>query len=152
MKHIKLFEQFSELEEGRKSLDDLYSEKKELLNDIKDVRNDMENDQEVIDQPDASVKGSAADQYGDKLNKLEAQLEKIDAQIEKVLNPKGRVEKPDAYWILQKHIDDAKDSIKKFPERTEEESATIFKKRYNIRCSIESTISAMVELGLYVKK
>lgn len=52
--------------------------------------------------------------------------------------------------ILTKNIDSVKPSIDKFKDRTAEEQATIFKKRFNIPFDVELIIAALQQMGLVI--
>jgi len=149
MKRIFSYDSF--LNESR--LTDMYDERKELILQIADMRKDMENDPEVIEQPDASAPGSKADWYGGELGKLDAELEKLEAKIAKAedrKNPKELTYEEavhmDTIKTMNKNIEDIKKSRASWPDRSMEQEAEIYKKRYGINGDIEGIIYALKKL------
>lgn len=127
----------------------LKQELKELKEDRKQLMIDMENDPAVIDNTD----GKEAQEYGEKLNKLDNdiqytknKLNKVEDSLHNLLNKSYKKNEPTTLSILKKNIDDINNSMKIFPNRTEEENAKIFKKRYNINDNEENIINSLNKL------
>lgn len=147
---IHRFESFINESSREDKIYDLKQERNELQNDIRQAWSDMENDPDI--EPEG---GKIADEWGGKLNKMEAELEKLTAKIDKMENPAARKastakeETPVAQIkkIFSKYIDDINQSRKSWPDRTVEEQAVIYKRRYlSDKADLEDVKKAIDEL------
>jgi hypothetical protein len=138
-------EAYSQSERYYKILN-LQKERDEKQEELNQMRIDMEED------PDIEIEGGPiADKWGGELNRQEKEIEKLDNQIEKLENPVTRKKREagiqsDAKKKLLKNIEDVKRSMKSWPDRTIEEQAAIYKKRYGITDEVNTVIDAIKEL------
>jgi len=149
MKHVKLFEAFvsEEIKFGTAKWDkftNLQDELASLKQELKDAWSDMEND------PEIEVEGGpVADEWGEKIEKIEDEIKKIEDKIEKMENPsprKPRADKGDSKKILLKNIEDIKNSRKTYPDRTIEQQALIYKKRFKISDDENKIVQSIIDL------
>lgn len=118
--------------------------KKELEEELKDLFRQMEDDPEL--EPEG---GKVADEWGAKLEQKEKEIAKIKAKINKMETSTQRAPREaqgDAKKKLTKNIDDIKNSRKFYPERTIEQQAEIYKKRYKIDDEVEKITAVLKEL------
>ena len=141
--------------EAQDELASLDQELKDLKRDLKDAFSDMENDPDI--KPEG---GKVADEWGGKLNKIEEDIEKKKKEIEKLVAKIDKMENPTprknsttattpkdaAKALLLKKIEDIKVSMKAWPDRTIQQQAVIYKKRYNLVQDVEDIATALEEL------
>jgi len=163
MKHIKLFENFNE-ELYVSSVSDKHLDLKYLKDELIDLEKDLKQlfrDQEqeigqIISKTGDSESEDGVkvrDEYGARLEKLEKDIEKKKGEI-KILDDKlNTPRKPRAIdpvvtvtKILNKHKEDIAQSKRSWPNRTPQEEAEIYKKRFEIAEPIETIISALNNL------
>lgn len=144
MNHIHNYTSFLNEASREVRIFDLEEELENLEADIKQAYSDMEND------PDIEIEGGpVADEWGGKIDKMEKEVEKIKEKIAKLKIPiKPREPKPftDAKKLLTKNIDDIKQSMKSYPDRTVQQQAEIYKKRYKIKDGLETIATALKEI------
>ncbi len=143
--------------EAQDELASLDHELKNLKQDLKQAFSDMENDPDI--EPEG---GKVADEWGAKLNDIEEEIaakkkeiEELEAKIDKMENPAARKKKELTYEeaihmetikTINKNIDDIKKSRTTWPDRTIEQEAEIYKKRYGINGDIEGVLYALKKL------
>jgi len=128
---------------------DLQQELKDLKSDLKQAWTDMENDPDI--EPEG---GKIADEWGGKLEDLQKQIEMIEAKIEKLENPTKKKAKTYeeitpvgiAKKSLLNNIVDIKKSIKSWPDRTVQQQAEIYKKRYGMKAELADIATALGEI------
>lgn len=99
-----------------------------LKKELKQAWIDMENDPDI--EPTG---GPIADGWGEKIAKLETEVEKMEKKIEKLEKPREKKEEDPVAGtkkVLVKHIEEIKRSMTAWPDRTIEQAAEIYKKRY----------------------
>lgn len=106
----------------------LKQDKKDLEAELKQAWMDMENDPDI--EPEG---GPVADSWGGKLEDLQKEIEKLDTKIKKMEAPKAKKEEnplAETKKVLMKHAEEIKRSVQSWPDRTLEQAAEIYKKRY----------------------
>lgn len=142
--------------DAQDELASLEQELKDLKQDLKQAFSDMENDPNI--EPEG---GKVADEWGGKLNDIEEEIEKKKKEIEKLLAKIDKMENPtkrkdstkadtpkDAAKaiLVRYHLDDIKTSMKAWPDRTIQQQAEIYKKRYKLVQDVEDISAALAEL------
>ena len=85
----------------------------------------------------------------DKDEEIEAKKKEIkiaQEKFDKFSEPKEKKPGDSSYFVLKNHLEDVKKSIKAWPDRTDKEQATIYKKRYDMGEDIPSIIIAIEKL------
>jgi hypothetical protein len=117
----------------------------ELKNDLKDAWLDMENDPEV--EPEG---GPVANKWADRIEKMEKEIAEVESKINKMENTvkKARTPQSDAQKKITKNVEEIRKSILSWPDRTPEQQAEIYKKRYSINDDLETIVNVLKELKL----
>lgn len=160
MKFLKTLESF--INEAKKSALELEDHIRDLETELKDLKRELKSLFEEQDL-EAGEKGedwtdADANRYGAQMNEVEKKIEskqeeikKAEAQLYNLTKSRGpREPKPgdDIRKILKKNLDDIEKSQKSWPDRTAEEQAKIYKKRYNIEYNVSKIVDIMKELKI----